>query len=57
MPAIGFGSLSYQAFRQRLEGKGVALKDDWWGMATMIVEDPDGNELFFPVPDPTTEDA
>lgn len=49
---------TYQALRQELEGKGVAVKDDWWGFDTMIVEDPDGNELFFPVPkNPTTEGA
>jgi catechol 2,3-dioxygenase-like lactoylglutathione lyase family enzyme len=43
---------AYQAFRRELEVKGVAVKDDWWGFDTMVVEDPDGNELFFPVPEP-----
>jgi len=43
---------AYQAFRRELEAKGVAVKDDWWGFDTMVVEDPDGNELFFPVPKP-----
>lgn len=48
---------AYHAFRHELEGRGVAVKDDWWGFDTMIVADPDGNELFFPVPEPTAEDA
>jgi catechol 2,3-dioxygenase-like lactoylglutathione lyase family enzyme len=45
---------TYDELRANLEAKGVALKDDFWGMDTMIVEDPDGNELFFPVPEPET---
>lgn len=49
---ILLGLDAYQAFRRELEGKGVEMKDDWWGFDTMIVEDPDGNELFFPVPKP-----
>ena len=47
---------TYQSLRRDLEGKGVAVKDGWWGFDTMIVEDPDGNELFFPTPK-TTEVA
>ena len=43
---------TYGALRTDLQQKGVAVKDDWWGLDTMIVEDPDGNELFFPVPQP-----
>jgi catechol 2,3-dioxygenase-like lactoylglutathione lyase family enzyme len=54
---ILLGLDAYQAFRHELEGRGVAVKDGWWGFDTMIVEDPDGNELFFPVPTPTTEGA
>jgi catechol 2,3-dioxygenase-like lactoylglutathione lyase family enzyme len=52
---ILLGLDDYQALRHELEGKGVAVKDGWWGFDTMIVEDPDGNELYFPVPKPTTE--
>src|SRR5215469_5214520 len=46
---------TYERFRADLEARGVALKDDFWGFDTMIVEDPDGNELFFPVPKPETD--
>jgi catechol 2,3-dioxygenase-like lactoylglutathione lyase family enzyme len=38
--------LIYERFRADLEARGVALKDDFWGFDTMVVEDPDGNELF-----------
>ena len=24
------------------------LKEGWWGYKLMIVEDPDGNQLYFP---------
>ena len=46
---------TYEGFRADLEARGVALKDDFWGFDTMVVEDPDGNELFFPVPKPETD--
>jgi len=26
--------------------KGVTLKDGWWGKRLMIVEDPDGNQIW-----------
>jgi hypothetical protein len=31
----------------------LPTKETWWGYDTLQVDDPDGNELFFPVP---TED-
>jgi catechol 2,3-dioxygenase-like lactoylglutathione lyase family enzyme len=34
--------------RSELESRGAPIRDGWWGYDTMIVEDPDGNELFFP---------
>jgi catechol 2,3-dioxygenase-like lactoylglutathione lyase family enzyme len=36
--------------RSELEGRGAPIRDGWWGYDTMIVEDPDGNELYFPYP-------
>jgi hypothetical protein len=49
--------LTYDRFRADLEARGVALKDDFRSFDTMIVEDSDGNELFFPVPKPETNGA
>ena len=36
------------AVRVEYEARGVAIRDGHWGYATMIVADPDGNELYFP---------
>ena len=38
------------AVRAEFEGRGVALKDGWWGGRLMAVEDPDCNALWFPYP-------
>ena len=38
------------AARAEFEAAGVALKEGHWGYRLMIVEDPDGNRLFFPYP-------
>jgi catechol 2,3-dioxygenase-like lactoylglutathione lyase family enzyme len=38
-------------FREELAQRGVPHKTTWWGYDTTQVDDPDGNELFFPVPD------
>ena len=37
--------------RAELEGRGVEVKDAQWGYHVMVVDDPDGNELYFPYPD------
>ncbi|HEY0759042.1 MAG TPA: VOC family protein [Acidisarcina sp.] len=39
-----------RALRVELEGRGAPITDGWWGYDTMIIKDPDGNELFFPYP-------
>lgn len=35
--------------RRSFERQNVAVKDGWWGYRLMIVEDPDGNLLYFPI--------
>lgn len=39
-----------RTLRAEFENRGAPIKDGWWGYDTMIIEDPDGNELFFPYP-------
>jgi catechol 2,3-dioxygenase-like lactoylglutathione lyase family enzyme len=39
-----------QKLRSEFEERGAPIRDGWWGYDTMIVEDPDGNALFFPYP-------
>ena len=37
--------------RRELADRAVPTKETWWGYDTLQVDDPDGNELFFPRPD------
>lgn len=39
-----------RALRAEFESRGAPVCDGWWGYDTMIIADPDGNELFFPYP-------
>ena len=39
------------AFRRELGERSIPNTATWWGYDTTQVNDPDGNELFFPVPD------
>jgi len=36
--------------KAEFEQRGAPVKGGYWGYELMVVEDPDGNELFFPVP-------
>ena len=36
--------------RADYEGRRVDVKDGWWGYKLMVIDDPDGNQLFFPYP-------
>ncbi len=38
------------ALRAELEGKGVSVKEGSWGYRLLVVDDPDGNQLFFNYP-------
>jgi catechol 2,3-dioxygenase-like lactoylglutathione lyase family enzyme len=38
------------ALRAELEGKGAPVKEGWWGYRLLVVDDPDGNQLFFNYP-------
>jgi catechol 2,3-dioxygenase-like lactoylglutathione lyase family enzyme len=39
-----------RTLRAEFENRGAPVVDGWWGYDTMIIKDPDGNELFFPYP-------
>lgn len=41
------------ALRAELEAKDVVVKDGSWGYRLLVVDDPDGNQLFFNYPDQT----
>ena len=41
------------ALRTELEAKGVKVKEGSWGYRLLVVDDPDGNQLFFNYPNET----
>src|ERR1700756_5336341 len=41
------------ALRAELEGEGVPVRDGSWGYRLLVVDDPDGNQLFFNYPNET----
>jgi catechol 2,3-dioxygenase-like lactoylglutathione lyase family enzyme len=41
------------ALRAELEAKGVSVKDGSWGYRLLVVDDPDGNQIFFNYPSET----
>jgi uncharacterized glyoxalase superfamily protein PhnB len=38
------------ALRAELEAKGAPIKEGWWGYRLLVVDDLDGNQLFFNYP-------
>jgi catechol 2,3-dioxygenase-like lactoylglutathione lyase family enzyme len=45
------------ALRAELEAKGVSVKEGSWGYRLLVVDDPDGNQLFFNYPSEGTTSA
>jgi catechol 2,3-dioxygenase-like lactoylglutathione lyase family enzyme len=43
------------ALRAEFEGRGVVVKDGHWGYRLLVVEDLDGNQLFFNYPNEPSE--
>ena len=44
------------ALRAEFEARGVPIKDGHWGYRVLVVEDPDGNQLFFNYPNEPGQD-
>ena len=44
------------ALRAELEAKDVSVKEGSWGYRLLVVDDPDGNQLFFNYPSETASD-
>lgn len=47
---ISLSADDFNALKTEFATRGAPVKAGWWGSDMMIVEDPDGNEWFFPVP-------
>jgi len=45
--------VALDALRVELEAKGVPVKEGSWGYRLLVVDDPDGNQLFFNYPNET----
>ncbi|HEX6773254.1 MAG TPA: hypothetical protein VF126_14590 [Acidobacteriaceae bacterium] len=45
------------ALRAELEARDVPVKDGSWGYRLLVVDDPDGNQLFFNYPVETAPDT
>jgi catechol 2,3-dioxygenase-like lactoylglutathione lyase family enzyme len=43
------------ALRAELEARDITVKDGHWGYRVLVVEDPDGNQLYFPYPNDPSE--
>ena len=43
-------TVALDALRVELEAKGAPVKDGSWGYRLLVVDDPDGNQLFFNYP-------
>ena len=43
-------SATLDTLRAELERKGVPVKEGWWGYRLLVIDDPDGNQLFFNYP-------
>jgi catechol 2,3-dioxygenase-like lactoylglutathione lyase family enzyme len=44
------------ALRAELKARGVAVKEGSWGYRLLVVDDPDGNQLFFNYPNQAASD-
>jgi len=47
---ISLDAAALTAARQQFLDRGVDVTAGWWGYELMVVEDPDGNRLWFPHP-------
>lgn len=48
---IELTSAGLAELRRELAERAIPFKETWWGYDTIQVDDPDGNELFFPIPE------
>jgi catechol 2,3-dioxygenase-like lactoylglutathione lyase family enzyme len=55
-PSREAATAALDALRAELEAKGVRVKDGSWGYRVLVVDDPDGNQLFFNYPGETASD-
>lgn len=52
-PTTEAATAALDALRAELEAKDVSVKEGRWGYRLLVVDDPDGNQLFFNYPSET----
>jgi uncharacterized glyoxalase superfamily protein PhnB len=52
-PTLEAATVALDELRAELEAKGAPVKDGSWGYRLLVVDDPDGNQLFFNYPNET----
>jgi catechol 2,3-dioxygenase-like lactoylglutathione lyase family enzyme len=55
-PTHEAATAAVDGLRAELEAKGVSVKEGSWGYRILVVDDPDGNQLFFNYPAETKTD-
>src|SRR5258708_124567 len=56
-PATREGAVAaLDALRVELEANGASVKEGWWGYRLLVVDDLDGNQLFFNYPNESASD-
>ena len=53
---ISLDHADFAALKSESAARGLALKSGFWGYDLTVVEDPDGNRLWFPKPSAETTD-
>ena len=49
-PSNEAATAALDCLRAELEGRGASVRDGEWGYRLLVVDDPDGNQLFFNYP-------
>ena len=52
-PTCEVATAALDALRAEFEAKNVAVKEGSWGYRILVIDDPDGNQLFFNYPNET----
>ena len=52
-PTLEAATAALDELRAELEAKGLSVKEGSWGYRLLVVDDPDGNQLFFNYPNET----
>jgi catechol 2,3-dioxygenase-like lactoylglutathione lyase family enzyme len=55
-PTLEVATAALDALRAELETRGATVKEGSWGYRLLVIDDPDGNQLFFNYPNETASE-